>query len=169
MFEYCAPIGGSDLLLCVDPADVSSLVLIDNQTSQTILSRPVVQITQVSITGDDQGDDTLTIDFSCPFWLEEGIDFDAGIDGNDELILIVDDLIVVDTTISRAIYLSNGMDDSNIFIHRVEVTYIRRIQSQTEKFLGWDVHSICDENPVGGRSRLFLKTVLTLVTLHSED
>ncbi|MGE5309261.1 MAG: LEPR-XLL domain-containing protein, partial [Deltaproteobacteria bacterium] len=83
---YVLPDGASDTTLRLDPQDSSILQLIDNASGETLFSQPLSSLAGLTIYGADNTLDRLTIDFSTPFALSEGIYFSAGT-GYDALII----------------------------------------------------------------------------------
>ncbi|MBN1308871.1 MAG: LEPR-XLL domain-containing protein, partial [Chitinispirillaceae bacterium] len=85
--RYQSPQGNNSLTLRLSPKNSSMLELFDGKKESVVL-RPVCEVTKATIIGTDSGDDTLTVDFSVPFSLASGIEFSGGVDGFDSLVVI---------------------------------------------------------------------------------
>ncbi len=87
-FVYYASPGTNELTLRLNPSDISSIELIDTLSDNIKLAMPISEVLKVEIFGTDKGDDLLVIDFSTPFWIENGIEYNGGKGACDSLILL---------------------------------------------------------------------------------
>ena len=77
-FVFEAQPGDNNFTLRLNPQDQTILELVYNDSADVLASRAVSEISEVVIYGSDEGDDSLTIDFSLPFWIENGIEYHGG-------------------------------------------------------------------------------------------
>jgi hypothetical protein len=96
----------NELTLRINPIDRSKVEIFDNIKGEVSFTQPVAEVEGVVICGSGEADDTLTVDFSIPFWLEGGITFDGGAGWFDSLIFKGTDGINADYT---AIGADSGM------------------------------------------------------------
>ncbi|HKP96413.1 MAG TPA: LEPR-XLL domain-containing protein, partial [Fibrobacteria bacterium] len=75
---YAAEAGKNELLLRLNPENGLYLELFDTLAGETKAEILVANALKVVLNGTDFGDDTLSVDFSRPFWLEEGIQYEGG-------------------------------------------------------------------------------------------
>jgi hypothetical protein len=86
VFVFTAKSGKNDLILRLSPQDHSRVEIFDTVTGEVGFSQPLAEIDRLLIYGTDAADDTLTIDFTDPFWIPQGIEFHGGDGGFDTLV-----------------------------------------------------------------------------------
>jgi len=86
VFVFTATSEKNDLTLRLNTEDHSHLEVFNTMRGEVVFSQPLTEVDRLLICGSDEADDTLTVDFSIPFWLDGGISFDGGAGGFDSLI-----------------------------------------------------------------------------------
>ncbi len=97
-FRIISSAGQNDLILRVDWQTHRNIEIFSNNANQVVASAPLASLTSIGIFGSDESDDLLTVDFSVPFWLNDGITFDGGSGWYDSLVFIGADGIIADYT-----------------------------------------------------------------------
>jgi hypothetical protein len=127
-FLYKAEAGNNDFTLGLSKGEEVHLRLFDNVEQRVLASTPLEDIASVKIIGTSEGNDRLTVDFSDPFWLEGGIEYEGGAGWYDTLVVAGNSSISVDYTAqgtdSGIIRLSEGIYKTTLTFSGLEPVVI---------------------------------------------
>ena len=107
--DYTIEQGPSNLCLRAATDDPASIELFDVRQEEVLAAWPAESVNRIVITGSDEGNDWLTVDFSVPFWPEKGIEYRGGEGGFDGLSLAGSDSVSV-------VYRAIGSDAGHILL-----------------------------------------------------
>ncbi|UCF42574.1 MAG: hypothetical protein JSV99_08215, partial [Planctomycetota bacterium] len=134
--------GNNDLTLRLNPQDQTILELVDNVSADVLASRALADISKIAIYGSDEGDDTLTVDFSSPFWVENGIEYHGGDGWFDSLVFIGNEFLDVDYTAigtdSGVMAVSDRPSLTTISFTGLEPVYVGNAASYTFQTSAYD-------------------------------